>query len=519
VLLDGVARLRSAFDEQPETKAELYDAIVDILINIDDRDTAHALARENVAFVAARLGPQHPQHAAALLREAMVLAVDGRVEEGREAADRAARILDSRGDRDSVLLGRLLVLKGTRLARSGPDGAQDVERAKHGVALLAAHGATAAARAQALVEIAFTYHEQDRPAEALAALEAALEWAQGFTGAELIRSRTFSVRAVLLHTQGRGAEAEASARAAVDALQNLPPGHPEVTRRMIELGNFLHMYGKRHEGRTWLALARDRAEAAFAQGSMAATNMWLSFLSASVRDGARAQVALAVVPVQAIVADPHMPAGERAEAGRLLARWYLQVGDAREAAAAIAAIVPHVAPTDAWLGSRVALLRARLSLLQGQPVAAQLWVRRAEDTLPAANDGATHDRSLRASTRREILLVRSEIAERSHRLAEAVELAEAASRVDTSGEPYAEEDVAAVALRLGEARLAAGDASGAAAALATAVAIYARDHDAASPLLARAKRSEQRVAALSARQGARPARTSAVRRDRDSHGG
>lgn len=519
VLLDGVARLRIAFDEQPETKAELYDAIVDILVNIDDRETAHALARENVAFVAARLGQEHPQHAAALLREAMVLAVDGRVDEGREAADRAARVLDARGDRDSVLRARLLILNGTRLARSGPDGAQDIERAKQGVALLAAHGATPAARAQALVEIAYTCHEQDRPAEALAALEAALEWAQGFAGAELIRSRALGVRAALLHTQGRGAEAEASARAAVDALQNLPPGHPEVVRRMIGLGNFLHMYGKRHEGRTWLALARDRAEAAFAQGSMAATNMWMSFLSAAIRDGAKAQVALAVEPVRAIVADPHVPARDRAEAGQLLARWYLQTDDAREVAAAISAIVPHVAPTDARLGARLALLRGRLSLLQGQTAAAQLWVRRAEDALPAADEGTAQERSALASTRREILLVRSEIAERSRRFAEAVALAEAASRVDTSGEPYADEDVADAALRLGEARLAAGDANGAASALATAVALYTRDHDASSPLLARARKAEQRVAALSARQGTRPARTSAGRRDGDSRGG
>ncbi len=519
VLLDGVARLRGAFDEQPETKAELYDAIVDILINIDDRDTAHALARENVAFVAARLGPEHPQHAAALLRQAMVLAVDGRVDEGREVADRAAHVLDARGDRDSALRARLLVLNGTRLARSGPEGLQDVERAKQGVALLAANGASAAARSQALVEIAYTCHEQGRPEEALAALDAALEWAQGFAGAELIRSRALGVRAALLHAQGRGAEAEASARAAVDTLQNLPHGHPEIVRRMIELGNFLHMYGSRHEGRTWLTLARDRAAAAFAQGSLPATNMWMSFLSAAVRDGASAQVQHALGPVHAIVTDPHMMVRERVEAGRLLARWHLQTGDAREAAAVIAAILPHVPPTDAWLGRRVTLLRARLSLLEGQPAAAELWVRPVEDALPAADEGTAQERSLASAMRREILLVRSEIAERSRRFVEAVELAEAAIRGDVPRDPYAEEDVAAAALRLGEARLAAGDASGAAAALATAVAIYAREHDPGSPLLARATTAAQRAATLSARQGAKPTRASAVRRDQGGHGG
>jgi serine/threonine-protein kinase len=519
VLLDGVGRLRSAFDAQPETKAELYDAIIDILINVDDLELAHALARENVAFVAARLGSEHPQHAAALLREAAVLADLGRADEGRAISDRAARVLDARGDRDSPLRARLLVLNGTRLARTGPDGAQDVERAKQGVALLAANGASAAARSQALVEIAHRCHEQGRPAEALAALDAALEWAQGFAGAELVRSRALSVRAVLQHAQGSDAEAEASARAAVDALQGLPPGHPEGVRRMIELGNFLHMYGKRHEGRTWLALARERAEVAFAQGSMAATNMWMSFLSAAVRDGARAQVQQALGPVRAIVADPHVPGGDRADAGQMLARWYLRAGDAREAAAVIAATLPHVPPTDAWLGRRVALLRARLSLLESQPAAAEPWVRRAEDALSAADEGTAQERSPAAAMRREILLVRSEIAERSRRFAEAVELAEAATRIDVPREPYAEEDVAAAALRLGEARLAAGDASGAAAALATAVAIYAREHDPGSPLLARATTAAQRAATLSARHGAKPIRASAFRRDQVGHGG
>ena len=139
--------------------------------------------------------------------------------------------------------------------------------------------------------------------------------------------------------------------------------------------------------------------------------------------------------------------------------------------------------------------------------------------LPAASDVATYDATLLASTRREILLVRSEIAERSRLFAEAVELADAASRLDVSRGPYADDDVAAAALRLGEARLAAGNASGAATALAAAVAIYARDQDASSPLLARARRAEQRVAMLSSRQGAKPARTSAVRRDGDRHGG
>jgi hypothetical protein len=132
---------------------------------------------------------------------------------------------------------------------------------------------------------------------------------------------------------------------------------------------------------------------------------------------------------------------------------------------------------------------------------------------------ATYDATLLASTRREILLVRSEIAERSRLFAEAVELADAASRLDVSRGPYADDDVAAAALRLGEARLAAGDANGAASALATAAAIYARDHDASSPLLARAKRAEQRVATLSTRQGAKPPRTSAGRHDGDGRGG
>ena len=165
------------------------------------------------------------------------------------------------------------------------------------------------------------------------------------------------------------------------------------------------------------------------------------------------------------------------------------------------------------------LALASPSSCQASWTAAEFWVRRADDGLQAADDGAGQERSLLAATRREILLVRSEIAERSRRTAEAVELAEAATRVDASHEPYAEEDVAAAALRLGEAQLAAGDASGAAAALATAVAIYARDHDAASPLLARATMAAQRVAALSSRQGTRPARTCAVRHDQGRHGG
>jgi hypothetical protein len=227
----------------------------------------------------------------------------------------------------------------------------------------------------------------------------------------------------------------------------------------------------------------------------------------------------ALGPVRAIVADPHVPGGDRADAGQMLARWYLQAGDAREAAAVIAATLPHVPPTDAWAGQRVALLRARLSLLEGQPAAAERWVRRAEDVPPAAKDGTAYQRLLLASTSHEILLVRSEIAERLRRFAEAVELAEAATRAETPRGPYAEEDVAAAALRLGEAQLAAGDASGAAAALATAVAIYAREHDPGGPLLARATTAAQRAATLSARQAAKPAPARAARHNGGGHGG
>jgi serine/threonine-protein kinase len=486
VLLDGVSRLRSAFDEQPETKFELYDTIVDILVNVDDLDTAHALARENVEFVVSRMGQGHARHAAALVREAAVLAALGRVEEGRQVADHAARVLDARGDRDSVLRARLLVLNGTRLARPGTEGAQDLERAKHGVALLAAHGATAAVRAQALVEIAYAYHEHGRLPEALSTLEAALEWAQGFAGAELVRSRAFSVRATLQHALGRQEDAESSARAAVDALQGLPPEHPEVLRRMIGLGNFLHAYRNRHEGRTWLALALDRAEAAHARGSMAATNARMSFLAAAVRDGAKPQVERALDPVRAIVANPQEPVQTRIDAGQLLARWYLQVRDERRAAAAIAVIVPLAMQSSAGLASRVSLMCARLALLQGQQAEAQRWVTHAVEALPAVGRSeSTQGTPPSDWARHESLLVRSEIAERERRFAHAIELAEAAARVDTSREPYAEEDVAAAALRLGEARLSAGDVSRAEGAIAAAMAIYAREHDPASPMLAR----------------------------------
>jgi hypothetical protein len=132
-------------------------------------------------------------------------------------------------------------------------------------------------------------------------------------------------------------------------------------------------------------------------------------------------------------------------------------------------------------------------LLRGALPEAREWIKHVDDLASAAVAGGhlmpASFASLHASIRHERLLLESEIAQRELRFAEAIELANrAARRGDSAGlAPYAEEDAAANARRLGEAQLAAGDAAAAQEPLAAALAIYVKAHHPSSPLLADAR--------------------------------
>ncbi len=493
LLADGVVRLRSSFDDQPETKTELYDAVIDILVNLQEDDQALALARENVAFAESRLTRQHEGYAAAVLREAMVRRDMEQIDDARRLAAVVAGILDAKGDSRSLLRGRLLVFIGTQLGRTGADGLLDLEGAKRGIALLALNGANPSVRAQALLRVAFAYTELKEEQAALDTLDAALDWMRDFEGADLMRSRALGSRATLLLRRGNLAEAEASTRAAVDALRGLPPGHPEVLRQMQVLGTFLHMYGRRIEGREWLARSLAGMERAFRPGSLAVDNARLASFHAAVIDGATEDVGRALPTLVPLVVDKSRPPSVRIAVGLMMIRWHVQAKDARSAERVIAVLDPLAAAAGPLESARLNVARAHVALLVGALPAARERARGADELAGAAAAGGSilpaEAALMRYRIRRQSLLVASQIAQQERRFAEAIEFAHQAARRDGAMalEPYAEEDTAAAALRLGAAHFAAGDPDAALAPLTAALAVYVREHHPSSPLLAEAK--------------------------------
>ncbi len=526
LLADGVTRLRHAFAEQPETKAELYDAVIEILVNLDDLDAALALARESVAHAASRLTPQHELYAAALLREAMVRRELDQIDDARRLAGVVAGILDAKGDRSSALRGRLLIFVGTQLGRTGAEGLQDLEAARRGIALLALNGADPAVRAQALLDVAFAYAELNDEHAALASLDAARDWMHGFEGADLMRSRALASRVPLLLRAGKAAEAEASSRQALDALSGMPPGHPEVLRRMQELGSFLHALGRRAEGREWLARSLAGMEHAFQPGSPKLDSALLTSLHAAVMDGATESVRRILPRLAPLVADAKLPPSSRLEIGLAMLRWHIGAKDARSAERVLATLGPLAADVGSLPEARLCLAHTHVALLRGALEDARRWSARADELAGAAVAGGSmmpaSFASLEARIHHEHLLVESTIAQQEGRFAEAIELAQrAARRVDAIAlEPYAEEDTATDALRLGQAHLAAGDAEAALEPLTAALAIYAREHHPSSPMLADARAALARSqAAVAAKRRPAPAAAGKSRTAHDTQGG
>jgi serine/threonine-protein kinase len=500
ILADGIARMRGAFDDQPETRAELNEAVVEILLNMDEIEAALALARENVTLVEARLAADHPRRAAALLAAATAEARNERPDESRRLAEQAAQLLDARGDRDSTVRARLLVLMGAHLARPGAEGALDIERAKQGVALLAVNGASSATRAQALIDIAHAHSERGESAGTLGAIDAALAWAHGFAGAELFRSRAHTMRAPPLIALGRLEEAEASLRAASAGLLALGKAHPESVRCALILANHLHAYGKRAEGRALFA----RIEADIAAGAptmpVDLENLRLSALAAATADGDVAEARRLATHILQLVVNPSRPATTRLEAGLILVKWYQVTREAARARALLASLEPLRADAAPLPIDKLALARVRQQLLDGETGdtrtgSAALAARDSPSlTLAAPNFS---ELPTVWEIRRERLLLQSEAAERERQPAIAVQYAReaAAGNPRSARVPYAEEDDAAIARRLGNALLAAGDAVGARDALAAALAFYAREHHRDSPVLAQVRKEFERARA------------------------
>jgi len=397
------------------------------------------------------------------------------------------------------------VFTGTQLGRAGAEGLADLERAKQGIALLASNGVDPAVRAQALVEVGYAYSELREDQAALDAFEAALQWTHDFDGAPLMRSRALATRADLLIRQGKFAEAEASSREALEALRGFPSGHPEVVWRMTNLGSLLHRYGRRPEGREWLARSLAGTELAFRPGSLAIDNARLSSLHAAIMDGAAADVRRALPTLAPHVADERRSPTTRINIGWAVLRWHLLAKDIKSAEKLLATLETLAVDSDRSQIARLNVARARAALLRGAIPEAREWAKRAgelaETSVAGGHTMPAEFASLQALIRHERLLAESEIAEWEHRFAAAIDLAnESAHRSDSASRaPYAEEDDAASARRLGEARLAAGDATGAQEPLAMALAIYVREHHPSSPLLAETRAAVARCrAALAA---------------------
>jgi serine/threonine-protein kinase len=509
VLGEGIARLRGAFDDQPEVRTELYDAIIDILDNLGDLDQALELAREAVAYAEVKFGRRHERYAAAVLREAIVRRDLEQVDEARRLAAVVESVLDASGDRSSALRGRVLVFVGTRLWRAGPEGLKDAEQAKHGIALLAMNDVAAATRAQALLELAFAYGELGQTQSALDALDAALAWTQGFEGALRLRSQALGLRAALVASLGRRDEAEASLREAVEVVAGLPSGHPVALRMMLHLGTFLHMHGRRPEGRIWLARSEQGMRQAFRSDSLAADNARLASLHAAVMDGAVEDVRRALPALLPHVADEARPPSVRMETGWVALRWHIRAKEPGRAEAMLSLLGPLVTDPGSPEAVRLYLARARVALLRGSAGQAREWASRVRDVEPEIGVGAPaapdSNAALPASIRHEHLLIASEIAQLERRFADAIELARRAGHASDTPtlEPYAEENAAEDSRRLGEARMAAGDAAGAREPLARAVAIYALEHHPSSPVLAAARAALARCDVALARKARR----------------
>lgn len=228
-------------------KSALFEAMTDILSNLGDDAQAIALASEHQAFVAARMGKRHLRYVGALLQEASARRAYGQEGLALERLVLAEAVLDELHDQDSIVRGRLLILKGTLLDKSNDDTGTNL--ALRGVKMLEARRAPAVERAQALLGIGYRLTQLGRVVQALDVFNSAVKTAKGFDGAPLIEARAWSTRAGALLSVERVSEAIESQRRAVRSAQELPSAHPEIARQILMLGGLLHRHGERAEGR------------------------------------------------------------------------------------------------------------------------------------------------------------------------------------------------------------------------------------------------------------------------------
>ncbi len=163
LLLDAGNRVEHAFDTTPAVKLELLNTVARLLREIDEYERSAVLAREAVAVAREHGFTREDAYVEALLNVTTAARLLGSGPEAVSARDEALQVLDSRGDRTSLLRARAHV---TTVAQMAPDAAREIALVKTGAELLEQRYPTEPSYFNALWVLGNLHRTQQAPVEA-----------------------------------------------------------------------------------------------------------------------------------------------------------------------------------------------------------------------------------------------------------------------------------------------------------------------------------------------------------------
>ncbi len=132
LLLEASERVHAGFAQTPSVKLELLNTVARLLRDIDEYGRAAALGREATALAHSAGLAGTDAHVEALIGLAVSERLLGNGEAAVAARDESLRVLDARGDHDSLLRARASV---NTMAQFAPDLAREIRNVEEGVRL------------------------------------------------------------------------------------------------------------------------------------------------------------------------------------------------------------------------------------------------------------------------------------------------------------------------------------------------------------------------------------------------
>lgn len=258
-LLDqGAQKIATSLDESPEAKAEVLRVLAEMYDDLGMDDRAVALRKQAVALIR-QMKSTTPHHLAeALIELSGSLHASAAVSERAEVLAEAELILDRLGDANSLLRGKLLIMRAEH--ESSSNGPLALDYATKAVGLFRRH-----APSENLVTALYTqgiiYKNLESRLAAVQSLTEAVAISRVVSGernAKLPRYLTILGEAQFQVQDFAGADTSMrEALAAAKALQG--EDHIDTLQTEMRLGRFLFDSARPQEGLSLLESARDRA--------------------------------------------------------------------------------------------------------------------------------------------------------------------------------------------------------------------------------------------------------------------